>query len=659
VEERVVIVVHGVGDPKPGDALTRFVGGLCATDPNITTDGVEAIELRQDASKRVPPDDGQVPLYPVHRRKIRLSGSQPRNIALHEVYWGDLSRVKGTLTGVVGGAVDLVFGLRYLVFAAQREAKAPVVSAASSAALYFMRGPVLALNIFGLMVALLFLGFAELDEIQGASASTPGAHLDCLIQASASVGAFLTLVLGIILYRTAKRNGWSTTTAEFMVVVGVGFLIRAPTWTSPLAFEQFVGDFGWVVSIASGLLCLAVVLTLVSAAVKDFAAGRPGAVPPADHIRRPLDVLTACTVLSCALFVFLAMVAWAYVASKIPMASAAVSNRISSGLHLFSLVWFSLLIIGFIYAVLMVRGKALKTAWRVGATQNFPRLLVHPGVVLALCVSGLTWALVFLPTPLSRLFSWTPLADLDKGLSELNNLNSVLVLLSAALVTALLAARTHITTALDLVLDVISHFKDENVPSATQLKRASRAARTKLERKAAPSKVGAPLDAKWTPLWSQETPQWNAMVLRFKDVLESAVATSDAKDILVVAHSQGTMLALEALGVIEIKHTGRQSTARRVSPATVAGRSVRLITMGCPLSHLYMHYFPGKYSINVQHKTLVSMWKNVHRTDDFVGREVDSGMPGFPLNIPVFPRGHINYWTDADVLAVVTPAVAQ
>jgi hypothetical protein len=149
------------------------------------------------------------------------------------------------------------------------------------------------------------------------------------------------------------------------------------------------------------------------------------------------------------------------------------------------------------------------------------------------------------------------------------------------------------------------------------------------------------------------------MVARFRDVVESAVRTTQCKDLTVIAHSQGTMIALEALGVITIDRTDRPSTARRVTLHQNAACKIRLVTMGCPLADLYMHYFPAKYAINPRDKSLVTSWRNIHRADDFVGTSVPNPFDAsFPENVEVGPRGHIDYWLDREVLEALKPILA-
>ena len=128
-------------------------------------------------------------------------------------------------------------------------------------------------------------------------------------------------------------------------------------------------------------------------------------------------------------------------------------------------------------------------------------------------------------------------------------------------------------------------------------------------------------------------------------------------ELLVVSHSQGTMVAIETLNDAEMAWL--QNAFSRVT----------LVTMGSPFKHVYQHYFHHVYP-NLTHdrwanlRKHIDRWLNIYRVDDYVGREID-----FPKdhelaqtergtsqvevqfsNVCLGPRGHQNYWADRAVL---------
>src|SRR5436190_7915084 len=163
--KHTVVVVHGVGDPQPGNALRGFVNAYCALT-NSRVRGPMLIEEREDEDRDETPS-GLLPLFPVSQQVATLDvNGVPCRTRFVEVYWGDLARVKGTFLGLVEGTVDLIFGLRHVVYAAQRELSEAATNArlklfsrgvesSSNASLDLARGPVLAINAFIAIVTLL------------------------------------------------------------------------------------------------------------------------------------------------------------------------------------------------------------------------------------------------------------------------------------------------------------------------------------------------------------------------------------------------------------------------------------------------------------------------------------------------------------------------
>ncbi|MFN9752295.1 MAG: hypothetical protein ACK57U_13020, partial [Planctomycetota bacterium] len=145
----------------------------------------------------------------------------------------------------------------------------------------------------------------------------------------------------------------------------------------------------------------------------------------------------------------------------------------------------------------------------------------------------------------------------------------------------------------------------------------------------------------------------------FRDNLETR------PKLTIISHSQGTMIGIEVLNDPELAWLNRSFS------------SVRLVTMGSPFSHIYQHYFGHLYpdlsnEAWLPLRSRLARWMNVYRRDDFVGTRID-----FPLaarvegvsadgpvtlgidsdcicsNHPVGLRGHLNYWSDREVLAVL------
>ncbi|MCP5087023.1 MAG: hypothetical protein GY952_09515, partial [Rhodobacteraceae bacterium] len=135
---------------------------------------------------------------------------------------------------------------------------------------------------------------------------------------------------------------------------------------------------------------------------------------------------------------------------------------------------------------------------------------------------------------------------------------------------------------------------------------------------------------------------------RFKIVYEALLECENPEEVVVVSHSQGTLIALESL------RDGRLESqiSEYVAPT--------LITMGSPTWHIYNYYFSSGFPIDVSVKDGIARWVNIFRIDDFVGTTVEcvepdgqetDAAPQWPDNISVQPRGHTGYWNDDDVRA--------
>jgi hypothetical protein len=145
-------------------------------------------------------------------------------------------------------------------------------------------------------------------------------------------------------------------------------------------------------------------------------------------------------------------------------------------------------------------------------------------------------------------------------------------------------------------------------------------------------------------------------------------------ELVIVSHSQGTMVAIEALNNEDLSWLNNSF------------QSVTLVTMGSPLSHLYQHYFGHCYPSLDQPfwtslRRRVDRWVNICRIDDFVGTniefpeqvnaeslvprqseesKVDSFFsPAVYSNHAVGPRGHQSYWTDREVLQLLREHILE
>ncbi|MEZ4684208.1 MAG: hypothetical protein R2932_59355 [Caldilineaceae bacterium] len=183
-----------------------------------------------------------------------------------------------------------------------------------------------------------------------------------------------------------------------------------------------------------------------------------------------------------------------------------------------------------------------------------------------------------------------------------------------------------------------------------------------------------------TALMAKVRPPIGAIRPRFRLVLDYLQETEQITQLVVIAHSQGSVIALD-----ELAATGQGAGSAAlgdVVPAQEApepvhtvpadyGKTIRFVTMGSPISHLYQHYFPGAYppwSATAHWQTLfgtVRRWCHFYRIDDFVGMRLYP----LPTDLPpaqevafdqagICAGGHTEYWQDDRFVAALRDELA-
>ena len=138
---KLVLVVHGVGDPEPGDTLTSFARSI-ADDEHPLEDHQEVLWLPEKS-----PDSNFVKTFQTQLRHLHLDGE---TVQMAEVFWGDLSRVRRGIIGAVVGLFQILFGLRYVAYvAADQVGKSSLyLKQLGLISSRILHGPVLAVTFF-------------------------------------------------------------------------------------------------------------------------------------------------------------------------------------------------------------------------------------------------------------------------------------------------------------------------------------------------------------------------------------------------------------------------------------------------------------------------------------------------------------------------------
>lgn len=200
------------------------------------------------------------------------------------------------------------------------------------------------------------------------------------------------------------------------------------------------------------------------------------------------------------------------------------------------------------------------------------------------------------------------------------------------LVFALVA--TPIRSAMKLILDVCNHFT-------------------------APFGYARRNPAKSVPTY----PVRRRIERRLRDTFNYLLRDDDKPHVLVIAHSQGTVIAIEEL-FGDLNRKGLWDVDNiEFDPWHIKGRvtkrlsdrveSLTILTFGSPLTHVYQHYFAHHYptimppgaGLNMKARDPRIRWVNAYRIDDFVGTYIEGPTPDFPVNVPLPTGGHTAYWS--------------
>jgi hypothetical protein len=143
----------------------------------------------------------------------------------------------------------------------------------------------------------------------------------------------------------------------------------------------------------------------------------------------------------------------------------------------------------------------------------------------------------------------------------------------------------------------------------------------------------------------REAPRMGPVRWRFNQVVNHLVNAARVDRLVIVAHSQGTVIALDEL-------------AQSWGPGELP--PISLVTCGSPISHLYGHYFPNVYPpwSEMQWDVFfqrLQRWANFYRLGDYVGTTImppGSGRCEF-REAAIGAGAHTGYFQDPRFIAAV------
>jgi hypothetical protein len=597
--------------------MTRVV------EPFYVTPGYEYEKFPDSGRPSLRPQKAPIQerTFPGIRRRARFGGEE---VCFAEVYWADFARVgTGTLALIVE-FVRMVYGLRHLAVQAswQRGKFVFLMNFFLRMAVALLQGPILALYLFQGAQAFFYLTFlpAVWPEKDGWRSG------DAAIMAALGIVA---AAAGAVIWIVRRRDRlWRMLTWQCLIVVGIGAVVFAvlrgtgnescavkllkllpgeplseqkrTDWPFYLDATERVMDFllsGVPVCLLIGFLCF------LFSAIVSVMTRRPGL---REQWAACLATGILCALWEVAMEPINLAVQWAY--DKI--ADPGQPKLFTFWYYEATLYWLILCLV-----VSLAVTAVLRETWtrrrRAGVNLTAkssdlirddkpPRLIVahmiQLFVIIYVLVDSILAVLDEYRFPVRIAFLPYP---------------AVYAMIMTILVTGTFVSKP-LRNVMHVLTDIIIHFATPASNSVFPLRHRGPAS---------------------YPIREQ-------IANRFDQVFER-VLSEHPSDILVIAHSQGSIIALEGL----CRQAQRQHNGPRIT----------LITFGSPLSHLYQFYFPQQYPPLDQamwkrvHRYL-TQWVNVYREDDYVGTDIKLADGFGPTNIACSPagcmRGHTSYWKE-------------
>ena len=625
--DELVLVVHGVGDPRPGETLSLFARSI-AEKQSPLSENQETLWLDESDEKH-----RDVKTFPSHVRHLNINDN---SVTLAEVFWGDLSRVGRGTFGALLGLIQVVFGLRYVTYVAGDQEENAVRRLQKLGLIIFriLQGPILAVNV--VLAGLVFAIVASELLWSGSSMRAGWSNILALIHASTGM-----IVAASASKATKNRMFerfwfWLFIASGFLAmlvvirVISLLFIVEPDHSAHLAAISSGLGWYCRVYAVLMGTLCLMLMgVTVAMFVTYPFALSAKLAHQPAVHVAMSVPAI--------------AVGVWGQLLPLCWLAGGNAIERLVELPEFHQVFQEALPLLGvqclmcILLAIILGGSLGRYLYWRIkyniqshASSKGAPRLIVDAafqytvifcaalGVVLVIYLAGMELA------GLSYQRHY-----LGRFLAEANKY-AIGMLVPIAGVS--LFCLRYLQPVLDMALDVVNHFYFRRTQAQEE------ETRDEFDCKEV---FGEPGETVFT--------KRKAIHDRMKRILDYFSKNSlGLPELTIVSHSQGTMIAIEVLNDPEMRWLMRSY------------KRINLVTMGSPFCHIYQHYFGHAYpDLGDSHwepmRLVVDQWINIYRIDDFVGTKIDFNNSSKEnwINYAVEKKGHNYYWTDRDVLAII------
>lgn len=657
-KKRLMLVVHGLGEQGAGKTLDDLAGGLWGDQNSIHVESdIRQLQEQEHADQR------RLATFPCHvRRYATLDDRNNPHTTFAEVYWADLSEADKGAISIFYGLIKTILGLGHIVRASAKQyfGAGSVAGKIANFVPYMMHGPVAAVNV-ALAVGLLLLFAAskmfddiiQHDGVVHATLLLAGAALlaygwsqrkhqvyyfRIFVSWTAAFGVLLAVLAALQLF-DMELKGLRSFTAEALLGPGASAKESVASYGVVLLLCL---KLAWIVASVATMLCL--VATCLTRRRVDRGDGQPVLCPP-------LPLILICAMVW--LWMLVVSIIWVSVERSKFFGELLNEQLVNNGVQLLVIALSGILIVFLCTCATLIRHKIWSGHFKddppnindVFAAHPVPRLLLSSPLASGLVIAGLLLATAACYA-LLQWVNWMLGREIDPSLGAQNDVLLPYAIAAAGTIGALAySQRAGIAQALGVGKDLITYFKVEPVYVGDAPEQGK------------PEKMhgfSMPTDYDF-----KEFRQRNRIHARMQRVL-SALWEDGFEELIVVSHSQGTIIATEFAKELQDASTNLIPADVRERLAPIMQKAT-LVTMGSPFTHVYNFYLPGEFGgpQTVTKGSMIAKWVNIFRIDDFIGTYIgNSDLKGeWPINHAVPASGHTGYWTDANVIRHLRPLV--
>lgn len=665
--KKLVLVVHGIGEQKPGECL----GLLTSSMPMTRLSGTN-YDIDQLPETEWGPGDKRNPeLFTCHSRTFEMEGPRGgEKIVFAEVYWADLLALGHRTINILASLLGVILGLAHIVRESVAETYRDhgLMRRLSNLIIYLLHGPIAGMNVM-LLIAAVAASLTRAYLPEGEARLEDPFWVVCAAPLIIVPATLVFLKSQSYLWRSFA--GWLMTSVFMLSLIGwvqAGFLdwdipftqervcseadgwaaaldcaVKAPVhalddWIKPkfCQLERALADpevaecqkaltgvvaLGLIVLLVQQILwltifCLMTWFLCAHACHRFRSRGQP-------EYRRP--ALAPVALAAMPLF-WLLLLCCIWAVGNLFDPKFAGHGAIFQ--EAFFIVWVNWAVAGLIAVatIAIMFGPYRQWKARVGPATYFareagpdsaPRLIVHEAIARLVMLCPVALLAVGGLSAVQKLAGGEYLWGLPQLVVEASYWVFPIVLkCSVVLGIAIYVFREQIRVGIDLFADIVNYFRIESYdPKA---KRQSYLVRNQIER-------------------------------RFISVAREMIRRHAPDEVVIVSHSQGTVITLNVL---------TDKLYRDLLPRS--GRWT-LITMGSPFTHIYGRYFGADFDVPSREESGLSSWINIFRIDDFVGTHMHAEpaerRDNWPREVPVGTGGHTGYWSDWDVVREIRDAI--